>query len=106
MPEAYRTGRQDVHEQRHTEPAGERLEILGREEVPMTVTMETKEQILAVSVKDNGNAVAPQHQKKFTQFYQVPATRRSSKRYGIGLAQAKYNIEEHQGDKGKQQRGK
>ena len=26
----HRTGRQDVHRQRHTEPAGERLEILGR----------------------------------------------------------------------------
>lgn len=70
------------------------------EEVEVTVTMETKEQILAVSVKDNGWGIAPQHQKKlFTQFYQVPRDEDKLRRgYGIGLAQAKYIIEEHQGE--------
>lgn len=70
------------------------------EEVEVTVTMETKGQMLAVSVKDNGWGIAPQHQKKlFTQFYQVPRNADKLRRgYGIGLAQAKYIIEEHQGE--------
>lgn len=70
------------------------------EDVEVTVTLETKGQMLAVSVKDNGWGIAPQHQKKlFTQFYQVPRDADKLRRgYGIGLAQAKYIIEEHQGE--------
>lgn len=70
------------------------------EDVEVTVTLETKGQMLSVSVKDNGWGIAPQHQKKlFTQFYQVPRDGDKLRRgYGIGLAQAKYIINEHQGE--------
>lgn len=55
---------------------------------------------LQVAVKDNGWGIAPQYQKKlFRQFYQVPRDEKPrQKGYGIGLAQAKYIIEEHGGD--------
>ena len=55
---------------------------------------------IQIEVKDNGWGIAPQHQKKlFTQFYQVPRDEDKLRRgYGIGLAQAKYIIEEHQGE--------
>lgn len=70
------------------------------EDVEVTVTLETKGPMLAVSVKDNGWGIAPKHQKKlFSQFYQVPRDADKLRRgYGIGLAQAKYIIEEHQGE--------
>lgn len=70
------------------------------EDVVVTVTLETKGQMLSVSVKDNGWGIAPKHQNKlFTQFYQVPRDGDKLRRgYGIGLAQAKYIINEHQGE--------
>lgn len=70
------------------------------DDVEVTVTLETKGGMLSVSVKDNGWGIAPQHQKKlFTQFYQVPRhTDKLRRGYGIGLAQAKYIINEHQGE--------
>lgn len=70
------------------------------EDAEVTVTLETKGQMLSVSVKDNGWGIAPKHQKKlFTQFYQVPRDADKLRRgYGIGLAQAKYIINEHQGE--------
>ena len=68
------------------------------EEVEVTVTMETKEQILAVSVKDNGWGIAPQHQKSCspnsTKFL---ATRINSEEIWNRLGASKYIIEEHQG---------
>ncbi len=55
---------------------------------------------LCIAVKDNGWGIAPQYHKKlFVQFYQVPRGEdRRQKGYGIGLAQAKYIIDEHGGD--------
>lgn len=55
---------------------------------------------MQIAVKDNGWGIAPQYQKKlFRQFYQVPRDEKPrQKGYGIGLAQAKYIIEEHGGD--------
>lgn len=55
---------------------------------------------LCIAVKDNGWGIAPQYHKKlFAQFYQVPRGEdRRQKGYGIGLAQAKYIIDEHGGD--------
>lgn len=55
---------------------------------------------MQIAVKDNGWGIAPQYQKKlFRQFYQVPCDEKQrQKGYGIGLAQAKYIIEEHGGD--------
>lgn len=57
------------------------------------------EKKLQVSVKDNGWGIAPKYQRKlFTQFYQVPRRKvRKREGLGIGLAQAKYIIDEHGG---------
>ena len=67
--------------------------------VKVEVTLSMADGRLQVAVRDNGWGIAPQYQKKlFRQFYQVPRHGRpEQKGYGIGLAQAKYIIDEHGG---------
>lgn len=68
--------------------------------VVVEVILGTADGKLCIAVKDNGWGIAPQYHKKlFAQFYQVPRGEdRRQKGYGIGLAQAKYIIDEHGGD--------
>lgn len=68
--------------------------------VAVEVILGTADGKLCIAVKDNGWGIAPQYHKKlFAQFYQVPRGEdRRQKGYGIGLAQAKYIIDEHGGD--------
>lgn len=67
--------------------------------VMVKVVLAVVDDMLQVSVQDNGWGIAPQYQKKlFRQFYQVPRGEdRIRKGYGIGLAQSKYIIDEHKG---------
>lgn len=67
--------------------------------VAVNVILSVTDNMLQVSVHDNGWGIAPQYQKKlFQQFYQVPrGEERICKGYGIGLAQSKYIIDEHKG---------
>ncbi len=68
------------------------------EGVRITVTLVQKGKTVIVSVKDNGWGIPKQYQKKlFTQFFQVPRGKHNQKGYGIGLAQSRNIIQEHQG---------
>lgn len=68
--------------------------------VRVQVILDIRKSKVEVVVKDNGWGIAPVYRKKlFTQFYQVPRTpEQTCKGYGIGLAQAKYIVEEHGGE--------
>lgn len=67
--------------------------------VNVKVTLRIADDMLQVTVQDDGWGIAPQYQKKlFRQFYQVPRSAdRICKGYGIGLAQSKYIIDAHKG---------
>lgn len=67
--------------------------------VEVTIELSVSKENLRVSVKDTGWGIAPRYHKKiFKQFFQVPRKEKQICRgYGIGLAQCKYIIEEHQG---------
>lgn len=69
-------------------------------DVEVTVTLAVKGERLVVSVKDTGWGIPRNCLKRlFTQFYQVPRDAdRERKGYGIGLAQARYIIQEHRGE--------
>ena len=69
-------------------------------DVIVKVIMSVTNNKLQVSVKDNGWGIEPKYRKKlFTQFYQVPRNEeQTQKGHGIGLAQAKYIINEHGGE--------
>jgi len=68
------------------------------EGVNIIVTLEKKDKVVIISVKDNGWGIPSQYQKKlFTQFYQVPRGIQNQKGYGIGLAHVRNIIEEHRG---------
>ena len=70
------------------------------DDVKVTVTLEREGDKLVVSVQDTGWGIAPRYQKRlFTQFYQVPREAGKTRTgYGIGLAQAHYIINEHNGE--------
>lgn len=67
--------------------------------VVVKVILSVVNDVMQVSVQDNGWGIPAQYQKKlFQQFYQVPrGEKRICKGYGIGLAQSKYIIDEHKG---------
>ena len=67
--------------------------------VQVQVTLSATEREAQVDVQDNGWGIAPRYQRKlFRQFYQVPRDEAHTRKgYGIGLAQAKYIIDEHKG---------
>ena len=67
--------------------------------VQVQVTLSATEREAQVDVQDNGWGIAPRYQRKlFRQFYQVPRDEAHARKgYGIGLAQAKYIIDEHKG---------
>lgn len=67
--------------------------------VIITLTLEAQDNMLRVSVADNGWGIAPKYQKKiFKQFFQVPRAEKNQKGYGIGLTQVKHIINEHGGE--------